>query len=104
MIEILKLLLKTLADERGRVAIQLGTFTILLVGAFYFGFQTKDFVAAQIDATNAMNKLNATVSKLEEDRWTYTMQKEYHSALQGNNKELKVPDIREIREKHIIAN
>ena len=104
MIEILKLLLKALTDERGKVAIQLGTFVIMLAAAFYFGFQTKDFVEAQVNATDAMNKLNATVSKLEEDRWTYTMQKEYHNALQGNNKELKVPDIREIREKYIIAN
>jgi len=93
-------LLKLLSNGQARVVLQFGTFLAIVIGAAYFGAQTRDFVIAQQATADNIKQLDATVSKLNADKWSYSMQRDYNAAIQAG----QVPNISEIREKHIYQN
>lgn len=91
---------KLLLSEKSRVTVQWGIFLGLIIGAFYFGFQTKDFVNAQTELTKQVKDSTEKVKEISaqfEDFWTYNMQKDYNSYLKNNNPNLVTPSVGDIK-------
>lgn len=87
---------KALLSEKSRVTIQLGILLSLVTGAFYFGFQTKDFIEAQRATTRTLDKLNRQYNSM----WSYEMQRDFVAELKNNNPDIVAPIVSEIRERN----
>lgn len=82
------------------IIIQITTLFAILVAIFHAGYYARHFIDEQKKATSVIQNISQELKKMNQEKWSYPMQRDFSTAIKDLNPSLMVPSVSEIREKY----